>query len=250
MPVQIESLELAKINERYTDISYGQGVLIPPNVNIIIDDVGLCLTDQEELEMLLTQKLLFLNSESLMPTINSRISNLLDDTAAVFPLNGAKYVRDRLENPVIKGAFIKVVRPADNLSARNVSQKEECLDLLQKDKPERIEIIDDVEVGGATAKAIKEFVESKMGRTFCWGLTVWLMAYPRNKVSSGVEGMKSTLASVLYQRQNGTIPPTNSISTWLMDSEKGDAVARSYSEKYANKPKDFLNYISEMKKRR
>ena len=194
----------------------------------------------------ITRKILFLQPDELSPFIRSSLESNNEGSLAVFPLNGGRAVKNGLGELPLPFAELKIRRDQQDLSKRIISDPEWLLDTIATEKPEKINIVDDVVVDGITAREIRAFLQSRTGKSFAWILTTWLTCCPRKvKSASGVYGMESLSTSLVYRREDGLRVPTNSLSTWIYDQEKGDLVSSIYSNKYGRGGGALLDWIKD-----
>lgn len=226
--------------------------LVPNDVNMIIDDVGLSNQEKSAIASFIDRRVLFFEPQELTTPLQDKLDGKENDgTFLVFPKNGGLQVEKRLETTNVTSGTFSIRRdPGDIIYGRIAGLNESTLEKIMDIKPDNIEVVDDVVVTGSTVREIKRFIESNVGRTFFWSLSVWLMSYPKKYISSpsGIYGVRSTTAAVVYTRESGGNAPLNSISTWMFDDEKGEIVLENYASKYANDNKNkFISYINKLK---
>ncbi len=198
----------------------------------------------------IARTLLFLTPQALTPFLESQLKGIAPDSIIVYPENGALPVRNMLGKQKVPTVSVKVYRPAGRLNDRAIGKADELLALIDQRRPRAIEVVDDVMVTGATTRAIKEYIEAFFTTRFDVNANTWLLSAPkRTESKSGIDGVNILRSSFLYGSQNGSTVPTNSLSTWIFDDEKGQTVVESYARKYA-KSNEFISFIQKLRSQR
>lgn len=238
-----------KLKTKYSQINYDLAVSVPVNTNILIDDVGLDGNDRQHLSGLINTKIVLLNPQDLMNKTEASIETSTQNGALLLiPREGGLKIATRLKKQPVATEVLVTRDPSNPIDGRLIDDpsSQELLDTFQTLKPESVLIADDVAVSGATAEYLRRFVESKLGTTYLWSLTVWLMAFPRDKKSqSGIEGFSQSNASLLYAGESGRTP-VNTLYDWIFNPVKKPAVVPAYAQKYAANSSEFQAFIDEL----
>lgn len=85
-------------------------------------------------------------------------------------------------------------------------------------------VMDDVISSGETMLKLKERNAQKFPNAK-WIAASWIMARPQNKAPAGIKGFDRTFAGAVLQRPSGLRPKINSLSTLVLNEERGQAYA-------------------------
>lgn len=186
----------------------------------------------------------------------SRLFRLLNinKTLVIFPGNGAKTVKDLLPVAFVQQLAIaeipaqRIVNEWGSVEKIELGGKNIVRERIREIKAETVVALDDVIVTDSTLTAIRDAFPTRNIEWFALSLIMLSPLQNRNKLgksSSGVAGYTSIISPIVYQGANG-IPPLNSLSTLIGNSEKSSVVRRKYMDKYVTEPESFLAAVREL----
>ncbi|MCL5746700.1 MAG: phosphoribosyltransferase domain-containing protein [Patescibacteria group bacterium] len=200
--------------------------------------------DAQDLTFALDRKL-----ETLLRTVNKK------KTVLIFPGAGAQVVKELLPQELTDGLNTveiptqRVVNPkTGSIEEVELGEKNRVRRALSDTKAETVIVLDDVIVTGATLKTIQQTFPMKHLEWFACALMTLSPLRRRNKSKNqcGVEGYKAVTSPVIYQGITG-IPPLNSLSMLIGNSNKSRSVRDKYLENYVDDKETFLEAIQMMR---
>ena len=239
-------------------------VVDSPRVRISIDDISyrtscpigddiatlqlackgwLKIYDARELTNRLAEKL-----ATLLHTVNKK------KTILIFPGNGALAVKNLLSKELLDGMILveiptqRKINQDGTVNGVELAGKTAVRERISQQKSETIIIVDDVIVTGSTLIAIRNAFPT---RNLGWFGASPMMLSPlqrkiKSKNESGVEGYRSIISPIVYQGLAG-IPPLNSLSTLIGNSEKSQTVRRKYMQDYVEDEKRFQEAVGSIR---
>ena len=254
-------------------------IVIPDKNNLIINDTplkeGLINTAMKSLKSRKVDFIVFESTEltgSLIPIIRSKIDQQESSVAIIFPGQGSKKVKEMFSSDLMQELSQKGIVYETNTSRTwtgnrpQISETNIPQDLIIKLNEGAIKavwIIDDVVASGETIQAIAGDIKyeltdmqpadpdydqsirfsSSQGKTSKYSQVVFTWLKQKSAMTTGFE----IYAPSTYSRRSGKVP-VNSISTLLMDDQKGKTVKDLYAQKYFDKPEEFTELIDNLKK--
>lgn len=268
--IYAKRLETEFPNLRYADLAV---VGDPTEQRLLIDDVSIKVTDQKQLSFQqgldLFRKscrgeLLVFTTSDLAETMNRRLVAILSNsdpanTILIFPGNSAQDVKNLLPEEV-RSTFPQLDIPVRrqlgaNMAVSGVFVLTPPTLLSDRNDGNRCIIIDDVIATGATAQAVRDWIDPS-GRQE-WQATSWMSLSPiqvkdrrrNDRYQSGLPIFTLVETALVYQGLKGT-PPNNTLSTFLGTNEKSEAVRTRYIEKYVQDAEGFASAIEQMRRAR
>lgn len=255
-----------KLSNEYSALYMDRFLLIDTRTTrLMIDDISYRATapSQEDIETLALsckEWIEIYDAKSLTMALSNKTSGLFGAinkrrTLVIFPGSGAKTVMDCLPEGLING--IKAVPISTQRIINEKTGAVEKIDLAGKTQvreaireinAETIIVLDDIIVTGSTLTTIRDTFLTRGIEFFAGSLMMLSPLQNRNKLgksSSGVAGYTSIISPIVYQGTNG-IPPLNSLSTLIGNSEKSSVVRRKYMDNYVTEPKSFLAAVKEL----
>lgn len=250
-----------RLRKDFPALYWGKIIVVnSPRVRLGIDDISYRAgspleNDIETLQLTCKGWLEIYDAKNLAYVLSEKLSTLLrtinkKKTILIFPGNGARVVRNLLPEELLDG-----IVPIEIPTQRKVNQngtingieldgKTVVRETIAQRKAETILVMDDVIVTGSTLNAIQQAFPM---RNLEWFGASLMMLSPlqrrgKSKIDSGVEGYNSIISPVIYQGITG-IPPLNSLSTLIGNSEKSQVVRRSYMQDYVEDKEAFLKAV-------
>lgn len=243
-----------RLERDYPDLVYDNFALMPNGTRIIIDDVGVQESQLAKLASVLRGETYVYSQSDLVRRLEAQMEVFFEASqdrriACVFPGQGAQSVKQMLSGRLLEGSEVIDIDIGRRLLPNGrVSGVESGTDEVTfETNPELVVVIDDVIASGATTSRIREMCDAQEAEYIAAPL---LMLSPvQNKCwqyqrgwgeadLAGVRGYNQIQTPLLYQGQSG-IPPVNSLSILVSDSEKGQIVRGEYGRKYALDTDEF-----------
>lgn len=259
----MESDAKTKLARDFPEFYMGKFEFVDRNTRLLIDDVSYRTSSslQESLELLCLAcigKMMVFSADSLTRALEQKIASLLrvvnsKKTVVLFPGNGASVVKDLLPEKLFEGMTTialptqrKVDPKTKEVQGVSISDVTKTKQALHGMRIENFIVIDDVIATGATLTALKEAFPV---RNTQWYGAAFLALSPlqnrtRAKMPSGIDGYSSIITPIVYQGTNG-IPPLNSLSTLIGQSEKSAMVRRRYMEDYVQDQEIFTEMVDQ-----
>lgn len=185
----------------------------------------------------------------------SRLLNTVDPrrTLIIFPGNGARVVKDLLPQDLL-GDIKSLELPAQRkITSNGIVDGVTLYDITRARKVagdirlETLIVLDDVIVTGATLTATREAFPGRSVEAFAGSLfTLSPLQRKRTNKSTSIEDYRFIITSIVYQGATG-IPPLNSLSTLIGDSEKSNTVRTKYLQDYVEDKKTFLEAVKQLR---
>jgi hypoxanthine phosphoribosyltransferase len=254
-------------------------IIVPVNVNLLINDVNLDVYQQQELQSLSNRQMKFLSPLELSVSLQNQLIGLTPNltekkVAVLYPLQGGAIVQKNLNienvfsNQVYIQQFAIDTKRLQPNSSPSVVLPIPLVDQLKNKQLDTILVVDDVIVTGTTIDQIKyqiyeetdeyDYSRYEQGLRFDYGeieLTrlplEWFAAswltYAKPKVQVKTLSVFQQIYTGIYYKGEKDQTPVNSLSTWIYDENKGQKVLTNYANKYTNNPSDFTNYVNSLK---
>ncbi|MBI2327361.1 hypothetical protein HYU92_03480 [Candidatus Curtissbacteria bacterium] len=195
------------------------------------------------------------DARTLIPTLAQKMRKLLDiinarRTLIVFPGNGARVVKDLLPQDLLDDVnnlelpTQRRVEASGAVAEVTVSDMTRARKMAAEIKMQNLIVLDDAIVTGTTLTAIREIFPARTVMAFAGSLFTLSPLQRKNKPTN-IEGIKSIFTSIIYQGTTG-IPPLNSLSTIIGNSERSAAIRAKYIGDYVEDKETFLETIKRL----
>lgn len=251
--------------------------LVPDRTNVLINDISASSAWIDICTNLLIPELIVFNPSSLSRILEMSAvkfdKELADQNVAVlYPKIGGLKVKDTLNiNSTLSKSTIDEFEVESRRSKPNtapdVQLPEKFIEGVKGRSYDSIVIIDDVVVTGSTMSAVRntthfeteEIDDSSYNPSLRFGWSEiritstplkWYgfswMAASREEQTNTLRGFEKIRVGMSYKGESGQ-PAVNSISTWVNDTIKGQAVLEAYAKKYAKDTEKFIRFIKNTK---
>lgn len=262
LPIEVrQTLLQEQVTKEYPTL-YGDRFLLvdTQTTRLVIDDISYRAQTpiKDEIETLTLSCKSWIDiydARVLIITLEEKMRRLLEiinprRSLIVFPGNGAKVVKDLLPRDLLENVNTLEIPTQRKVTANGAVAGVTLSDMtitrkMAVDiKMQNLIVLDDAIVTGATLTTIREAFSARAVEAFA-GSFFTISPLQRKNNPTYIEGFKSIFTSIIYQGTTG-IPPLNSLSTLIGNSDRSVAVRAKYIRDYVEDTETFLEAIKQL----